>query len=903
MTDTTPHLDLPYILASQAQKEVTHNEALNRLDAALHASVRDRHLTAPPSGSADGDRHLVAAGATGAWAGQEGKLAAWYDGWIFLSPVEGWAVWVADEAVNLRYDGAAWAEVNNVTSVQGRTGAVSLTAGDVGLGQGDNVTFAGLALSAVASKLASAANIVAVVMYDTAKDSDGGAWVAGCRHLSWYNEALGTATRGSARPFPKLALIVATTTTVTIHDAGDPALPMWMVFNSAATSWLSAGGRAITSLAAGDGKLVIGRTGEGAAAGMGVAILDFPADSFTGRRSASAATLYGMVGRNAVAPVWASGAAGAIADGRVNGVDLTALPFAPPDPATGLPRPTIAVATDGGVSVIHADGNVRNSAMATKHDGVAFGDGFLLCAANTSNSRRLAPLPALFTAGWGFAAEYGAASTPALLGGAALPSITFGGSRFACGTTAGVTICRADLVKQANGMVAHITKDHATGWLPGDIRLALAEKDTASLVGGTVADRSGKANDLSVNGTITRTAVAAGADLTAYGGFGAANYLSRAADADFDFGTGDFAILLWYSAGAESANVILDRAVAEAVRIVLSTAAGVLRFTASGATGTANVDGIDIRSTGYRMIVAVRRGARIELWLDGRMVGATAAPIGSVNSPTAALTVGRAYHGGYPLSAAARIALPRIAAYAPGPERIARIYADEAPLFQPGAKCLLGGTSNQVKALAHDPDTDRLLAAGPDGTSIFRGLTRVGYIDGAVEANLTSDDHNAVAAARGGYLIASAAEAVASLPALNLREEPGRVRERAAPELVRGGTTDATPTDLFKLSLAEGRSLLVEAVIEAREQSDAPTERAAYTRRALFHRDVGGNVTLAGAVTAADLHESTAGMDCTLKADTAAQTVDLNVTGVAGKAIGWAARLSVIRLPGEERLP
>lgn len=28
----TPHLALPYIVQAQAQKEVTHNEALNRLD-------------------------------------------------------------------------------------------------------------------------------------------------------------------------------------------------------------------------------------------------------------------------------------------------------------------------------------------------------------------------------------------------------------------------------------------------------------------------------------------------------------------------------------------------------------------------------------------------------------------------------------------------------------------------------------------------------------------------------------------------------------------------------------------------------------------------------------------------------------------------------------------------------
>ena len=43
---------------------------------------------------------------------------------------------------------------------------------------------------------------------------------------------------------------------------------------------------------------------------------------------------------------------------RVNDVAMTVLPNAPIDDATGLPIPTIAVATDGGVSVIKDDGTV-----------------------------------------------------------------------------------------------------------------------------------------------------------------------------------------------------------------------------------------------------------------------------------------------------------------------------------------------------------------------------------------------------------------------------------------------------------------------------------------------------------------------------------------------------------------
>jgi hypothetical protein len=56
MSDATIHLLLPYILAAQAQKHVTHNEALRILDGLVQLSVLDRDLTAPPAGPADGDR-------------------------------------------------------------------------------------------------------------------------------------------------------------------------------------------------------------------------------------------------------------------------------------------------------------------------------------------------------------------------------------------------------------------------------------------------------------------------------------------------------------------------------------------------------------------------------------------------------------------------------------------------------------------------------------------------------------------------------------------------------------------------------------------------------------------------------------------------------------------------------
>ncbi|WP_420024589.1 DUF2793 domain-containing protein (plasmid) [Cereibacter azotoformans] len=110
MSDTSPVLSLPYILPSQAQKHVTHNEALRRLDVLVQPAVLDRDRTAPPAAPAEGARHLVAADATGPWAGHAGELAVWDAEaalWRFLAPRPGWQTFVLAEGAGLVFTPAA----------------------------------------------------------------------------------------------------------------------------------------------------------------------------------------------------------------------------------------------------------------------------------------------------------------------------------------------------------------------------------------------------------------------------------------------------------------------------------------------------------------------------------------------------------------------------------------------------------------------------------------------------------------------------------------------------------------------------------------------------------------------------------------------------------------------------
>ena len=109
MSDISPHLLLPCILAAQTQKHFTHNEALRLLDAVVHLSVLDRDLTAPPATPADGDRYIVASGATGLWAGWDLNVTTWVDGvWMRLVQRPGWLAWIADEASVAVWTGPIW---------------------------------------------------------------------------------------------------------------------------------------------------------------------------------------------------------------------------------------------------------------------------------------------------------------------------------------------------------------------------------------------------------------------------------------------------------------------------------------------------------------------------------------------------------------------------------------------------------------------------------------------------------------------------------------------------------------------------------------------------------------------------------------------------------------------------
>ena len=112
MADTTPNLLLPYLAASQAQKHVTHNEALRLLDALAQLRIDSFEAVSPPASPANGEVHAIGVGGAGVWAGQDGRLAIYADNaWAFLAPKDGWRAWDLGASELRVYSGGVWLAV------------------------------------------------------------------------------------------------------------------------------------------------------------------------------------------------------------------------------------------------------------------------------------------------------------------------------------------------------------------------------------------------------------------------------------------------------------------------------------------------------------------------------------------------------------------------------------------------------------------------------------------------------------------------------------------------------------------------------------------------------------------------------------------------------------------------
>lgn len=107
--ESTERLSLPMIIAGQAQKEVLHNEALQRLDAIVAGAVEGAPADDPPNSPVAGTCYIVGQNPSGAWADYPGHLAACgAAGWQFIAPVIGLSVLEKPSGLIARYGPGGW---------------------------------------------------------------------------------------------------------------------------------------------------------------------------------------------------------------------------------------------------------------------------------------------------------------------------------------------------------------------------------------------------------------------------------------------------------------------------------------------------------------------------------------------------------------------------------------------------------------------------------------------------------------------------------------------------------------------------------------------------------------------------------------------------------------------------
>lgn len=262
-------------------------------------------------------------------------------------------------------------------------------------------------------------------------------------------------------------------------------------------------------------------------------------------------------------------------------------------------------------------------------------------------------------------------------------------------------------------------------------------------------DRSVNNKGLIVNGTITRSPVADGAELVGYSGFSAANYLEQPYNSDLDFGIGDFCVMGWVKESAAS-DWLVDRMEGRdgsnslhGFNLWQNTQS--LRFDVYENNSATSVLATTVMGSSdplWYFFAAVRRKGALEMYINGVLEAITNGPNRNTNytgvgAPPPLILGARAPDGGASwLNGHA--ALIRISATAPTPNQIAKIYEDERRLFMPGAQCTLYGTSDAVTALAHDPKTNLLHVGTSAGRSVFDGLQRLAHTETPVTTAISA---------------------------------------------------------------------------------------------------------------------------------------------------------------------
>ena len=640
-----------------------------------------------------------------------------------------------------------------------------------------------------------------IFVYDTSKDSDGGAWRYRTQQTSWYNEKLGTETRGTRKEFPAVAVISTDGPSIFIHDGDDPNLPLWMKFTipsySPGGNWqyetagiAHASFYSSTSYACHmlNGQLVVISEGSGYHSGW---MINFISEEMMDMVRYGNATnqFYRLQGpiseRNSttsiqIAERYGNSEPDPLIIGRVVGgsgqdVSMTVTPDAPIDPDTGLPTPTIAIASQLGVTVIDK-GKVKylepESAPAYLNNKTFYQVDFtsdnhivLTDRQTTSGYSNVIYLPnynfsknlsdtyssldgsynytwdGQIRAGAGTVGFYNYQDT-----GVDHKQLTTTSDSFVFANTDNTRATMDGFIKVGNYpnqlMINRVTTTYNTGWMFGKCRLAslMSFDDTNLTNGQTEPDRSITDVSLVANGEIGKYKVAEGADLVGFAGSGTANYLTQAYNSNLDIGTGDFSVSGWlYTTNVGGGQYIFDRSdtynssrnwqlwVAADLKYMTMYINGGLVLT-SGNNAYPN--------NKWFHFTVVRRHKEIEMYLNGLLVNRA-----SIDSYSVATSSNQPLKILYNCNPNTRLALFRLSTTAMSQANARKMYQDEKPLFEKNAKAgIYGSGARFVTALGYDDVEDTLHVGTSAGRSDFRGLARINNTTTAVTTAISASN-------------------------------------------------------------------------------------------------------------------------------------------------------------------
>lgn len=565
--------------------------------------------------------------------------------------------------------------------------------------------------------------VVDVFIYDTSLDDDGGAWVDKANWQSWYHEALNTTTRGKTKAFPKLSLIVAEVAKVTIYDLGDSSVPMWMVFN-ANNPYAYIRGEILSAVWMKNG--VLYTVSPAAAATSSMSITSFIDDKNIGsiiRAANGYRVILPISGRNnieSIARISDATLNGLLIDNNVNSISVT---------SDGNMNNTIAVATDGGVSVIHPDFSANNNTAVVLVNNISNNIKFIdsnklsWLTRDGATYQIITDVPN---------SDISTIQSKDIIYQIDPSSASYGIDR----AIRNLTPAQASVHNSVgyykgliifNGLTssdwsnAIITTYYNTGFMADDVKGAFLS-NSATL------DRSVNNKSLAMTGIVQENSVANSSELMAYSGFTTTNYLEQIYNADLDFGVGDFCIMGWFKKIDSPQDVLVNRVGGPGAYVlfdIVGSTANVARLTVSDGTTTASVNGITtglVSDDKWHFIVAQRRSGKLDIYIDGvkDSVSIDASTI-NVTIVDAPLYIGVLFDKTVAANNTA-MSLLRISAGAPTGAQIKEIYKSENQLFMENARCLLQGTSNSVKAMDYDESTKILTVCSTDHITKFNGL-------------------------------------------------------------------------------------------------------------------------------------------------------------------------------------